>query len=39
MQLSNRIEGLISNFEREKTNTSVDVPVADLGLTATVPAR
>ena len=57
MRLSDRIEGLISNFERvidgflaglpyerlvpaiQKTNTTIDVPVADLGLdTETVPA-
>ena len=49
MRLSDRIEGLISNFERvvdgflaglpyealvpaiQKTNTTIDVPVADLG--------
>lgn len=49
MRLSNRIEGLISNFERvvdgflaglpyealvpaiQKTNTTIDVPIADLG--------
>ncbi|HVQ97435.1 MAG TPA: aromatic ring-hydroxylating dioxygenase subunit alpha [Mycobacterium sp.] len=54
MRLSNKIEGLISNFERvidgflaglsyeqlvpaiQKTNTTLDVPVADLGLTADV---
>ena len=55
MRLSDRIEGLISNFERvidgflagvpyerlvpaiQKTNTTIDVPVADLGLTESVP--
>ena len=56
MRLSDKIEGLISNFERvidgflaglpherlvpaiQATNTTIDVPVADLGLTETVPA-
>jgi hypothetical protein len=51
MRLSDKIEGLISNFERvidgflaglpyerlvpaiQATNTTIDVPVADLGLT------
>jgi hypothetical protein len=54
MRLSNKIEGLISNFERvidgfiaglpydrlvpamQKTNTTIDVPIADLGLTESV---
>ncbi|HKI42003.1 MAG TPA: aromatic ring-hydroxylating dioxygenase subunit alpha, partial [Mycobacterium sp.] len=52
MRLSDRIEGLISNFERvvdgflaglphealvpaiQKTNTTIDVPIADLGFSA-----
>jgi hypothetical protein len=56
MRLSNRVEGLISNFERvvdgflaglpherlvpaiQKTNTTIDVPIADLGLAQGVPA-
>ena len=54
MRLSDRIEGLISNFERvidgflagvpyeqlvgaiQKTNTTIDVPIADLGLSERV---
>jgi hypothetical protein len=57
MRLSDRIEGLISNFERvvdgflaglpygalvpaiQKTNTTIDVPVADLGFSTGLTAE